>query len=414
MTLHIDSTNQVKEQLKREKRNNYLTALSSSALSVLLGASILYTIAIVVAKPEMPQLMTYVAPEGNAPPNEHPPIITRELATCSSPQTQVALPTIIAQTPSPVSLPILDIDMTEEPTMLETGTLDGFGDFGSSLGNNTSDFGAEEAVGSTLEGTFYDTKQTPEGRSTNMNQNTYRQFISSFIKGGWKQESLTKYYKAPQKLYAAQFYIPRGPADDAPKAYHCEARVKASFWLAIYRGKIKAPKTGTFRFVGAGDDYLAVRFNNDTIFDYGWESDAMDKMYANNKNWHDAMMNKEGNDNLKKELRDAGIMIPPVTFYQYSTSSHWNKCLGGRAAGKEFKVQAGMVYPIEILISEGPGGEFGTCLLIEEVGLPPMDKDATGSPLLPLFRTNYGVPKPDKSKEYIPFDEIGPVWESVK
>ena len=415
MTLHIDSTNQVKEQLKREKRNNYLTALSTSVLSVLLGASILYTIAIVVAQPEAPQLMAYVSPENNAPPHEpSPPVISREIASSSAPQTQVAIPTIIAQTPSPISLPVLDIDMPEEPAMLEDGTLDGFGDFGSDLGDASSTFGGEEAGGSTLEGTFYDTKQTPGGKSTGMNQNTYRQFITSFIKGGWNQTSLNKYYKAPQKLYNAQFYIPRCTAEDAPKAYHCEERVKASFWLAIYRGKIKAPKTGTFRFVGAGDDYLAVRFNHKTVFDYGWESAAMGKMYANNQKWRDAMMNKDGNDNLKKELRDADVMVPPVTFYQYSTSTHWNKCLGGVAAGKEFKVEKSKIYPIEILISEGPGGEFGTCLLLEEVGLPPLENDSTGSPILPLFRTNNGVPKPDKSKEYVPFDKIGPVWESVK
>ncbi|MDO4411433.1 MAG: hypothetical protein Q4C05_09175 [Akkermansia sp.] len=415
MTLHIDSTIQVKEQLKREKRNNYLTALSTSVLSVLLGASILYTIAIVVARPETPQLMAYVSPENNAPPNEpSPPVISRELAPSSSPQTQVAIPTIIAQTPSPISLPVLDIDMPEEPAMLEDGTLDGFGDFGSGLGDGTSAFGGTKAVGSTLEGTFYDTKQTPGGRSTGMNQKQYNEFLVSFIKSGWNPTTLNKYYKAPQKLFNAQFYIPRCPADDAPKAYNCDDRVKASFWVAIYRGKVKAPKTGTFRFVGAGDDYLAVRFNNETVLDYGWESAAMGKMYANNQNMRDAMMNKEGHEGLKKELREAGVMIPPVTFYKYSTSGHWNNCLGGVAAGKEIKVQAGKVYPIEILISEGPGGEFGTCLLLEEVGLPPLEKDSTGSPILPLFRTNNGVPKPDKSKEYVPFDKIGPVWESVK
>ena len=87
----------------------------------------------------------------------------------------------------------------------------------------------------------------------------------------------------------------------------------------------------------------------------------------------------------------------------------------GIAAGKQFTVEQGKVYPIEILVSEGPGGEFGMTLLLEEVGMAPMSKDPkTGAPILPLFRTNYGVPKPDKNKEYVPFDEIGIVWESIK
>lgn len=96
-------------------------------------------------------------------------------------------------------------------------------------------------------------------------------------------------------------------------------------------------------------------------------------------------------------------MSPPVTFYKYSSSGHWNNTMRGVAAGKQFTVEQGKVYPIEILVSEGPGGEFGMTLLLEEVGMAPMSKDPkTGAPILPLFRTNYGVPKPDKNKEHVP------------
>lgn len=51
------------------------------------------------------------------------------------------------------------------------------------------------------------------------------------------------------------------------------------------------------------------------------------------------------------------------------------------------------------LISEIPGREFGMTLLLEEVGMEPMSKDPkTGAPILPLFRTNYGVPKPGQEQ----------------
>ena len=53
--------------------------------------------------------------------------------------------------------------------------------------------------------------------------------------------------------------------------------------------------------------------------------------------------------------------------------------MGGVVAGKSFKVKQGNVYPIEILISEIPGGEFGMTLLLEEVGMAPMSKDPNGS-----------------------------------
>lgn len=98
-------------------------------------------------------------------------------------------------------------------------------------------------------------------------------------------------------------------------------------------------------------------------------------MTANNAKWLDAMEGKPGNDDLKKELREVGINVPPVTFYKYSSSGHWNNTMRGVAAGKQFTVEQGKVYPIEILVSEGPGGEFGMTLLLEEVGMAPMSKD---------------------------------------
>lgn len=98
--------------------------------------------------------------------------------------------------------------------------------------------------------------------------------------------------------------------------------MKPSRWIAIYRGKVRAPKSGTFRFVGAGDDVIAVRFNNQNVFDYGWFQASLGKMTAaQDMKWINAMQNKPGNDALKKELRDAGINVPPSTFYKYSTTS---------------------------------------------------------------------------------------------
>ncbi len=142
--------------------------------------------------------------------------------------------------------------------------------------------------------------------------------------------------------------------------------------------------------MGLGDDDVVVRFNKQNVFDYGWESASLGKMTANNAKWLDAMEGKPGNDDLKKELREVGINVPPVTFYKYSSSGHWNNTMRGVAAGKQFTVEQGKVYPIEILVSEGPGGEFGMTLLLEEVGMAPMSKDPkTGAPILPLFRTNY-------------------------
>ena len=415
MSLHIEPTEDAVETLRKERRKNYIAALATSILSVVLAGAILYSLTIIIAPPEEPKVVGYITPD-EAPPSDTPPPPEVQRETSSSSHAETPVKVVVAAAAAPVSLPKIDIDPPDEPVMLEEGTALGMGDgFGPDLGDATSAFGTSQPSGSTLVGTFYDTKQTPGGRPTNMTMDQYRAFLSRFVNKGWNESELNRFYKAPQQLYAAQFYIPRTPAKDAPKAYGCDDKVKPSQWLAIYRGKVRAPKSGTFRFVGLGDDYLVVRFNNQNVFDYGWESASLGKMTANNAKWLDAMEGKPGNDDLKKELKDAGINVPPVTFYKYGPSGHWNNTMRGVAAGKQFTVEQGKVYPIEILVSEGPGGEFGMTLLLEEVGMAPMSKDPkTGAPILPLFRTNYGVPKPDKNKEYVPFDEIGIVWESIK
>lgn len=417
MSLHIESTDEALETLRKEKRRNYIAAMATAILSGVLAVAILYSLTIIIAAPEEPSIVGYIPPD-EGPPSDTPPTpeVQRETASSSSHTATPVKVVVAATTAAPVNLPKIDVDVPDEPVMLEEGNLLGLGDgFGADLGDDTSAFGKTTSSGSTLVGTFYDTKQTPGGRPTNMNTEQYRTFMARFVNNGWKEADLNRFYKAPQQLYAAQFYVPRTPAKDAPKAYGCEDKVKPSQWMAIYRGKVRAPKSGTFRFVGLGDDYLVVRFNNQNVFDYGWESASLGKMTATNAQWLDAMEGKPGNDNQKKELKELGINVPPVTFYKYGTSGHWNNTMRGVAAGKPFKVEKGKVYPIEILVSEGPGGEFGMTLLIEEVGMPPMSKDPkTGAPILPLFRTNYGVPKPDKNKEYVPFDEIGIVWESIK
>lgn len=415
MSLHIELTEDAVKTLRRERIKNYIAALATSFLSVLLAGAILYSLTIIIAPPEEAKVTAYITQDEGPPVDTPPPPdIQRETASSSS-HAATPVKIMVAAAPATTSLPVFDVDTPDEPVMFEEGSLLGMGvGSGSDLGDSTSAFGTAKPSGSTLVGTFYDTKQTQGGRPTNLSQEQFCDILSKFVTKGWDEKELNKFYKSPQQLYAAQFYVPRTSANEAPKAYGCEDRVQPSRWIAIYRGKVRAPKSGTFRFVGAGDDVIAVRFNNQNVFDYGWFQASLGKM-TTGKEWQDALANKPGNEGLKKELQKAGVNIPPVTFYKYSTSGHWNASLGGLAAGKQFTVKEGEVYPIEILISEIPGGEFGMTLLLEDMGVPPVGKDAkTGAPILPLFRTNYGVPTPNEKAEHVPFDKIGIVWESIK
>ena len=90
-------------------------------------------------------------------------------------------------------------------------------------------------------------------------------------------------------------------------------------------------------------------------------------------------------------------------------------CTGGYAAGVVFTVEAGKTYPIQILLGDN-GGQFGESLMIEEVDAPVVHKDQKyGSPIFPLFRTNYSLPDPATIKGQVaPFDPVGIVWPVVR
>ena len=103
----------------------------------------------------------------------------------------------------------------------------------------------------------------------------------------------------------------------------------------------------------------------------------------------------------------------PVQFHQYDTTRNWNGAIGGLAVGKEFEVEAGRKYPIEILISEIPGGLFCASLLIEEIG-EKYQTSSNGSPVFPLFRLDPSVPEPTKADNAPPYDPNGPIWKRVQ
>ena len=81
--------------------------------------------------------------------------------------------------------------------------------------------------------------------------------------------------------------------------------------------------------------------------------------------------------------------------------------------GSVITVNEGEVYPIEVLISEVPGGDYYQVLYIERL-------DDNGQPLdpnpdsRPLFRTTLALPDKHPSLPYPDFTPYGPVWKVVR
>ena len=274
-------------------------------------------------------------------------------------------------------------------------------------------FGRTEPSANALTGTFYDLKQDKHHRTTSLGEKTdwnqitvqLRGILHQFAKRGWNERLLDDSFQADQKLYQTKIFLPAMNADAAPKAFGQET-IAGSRWVVVYRGTIKPPKSGRFRFVGAGDDFLAVRFNGKTVFDYGYDSVTADIRLAGQQAKLTAAPRADKEwDRARKDF----IMPEPVTIHPYDTLSPWHRRdLGGLAVGPWFEAKEDGDYPVEILLSEAPGGYFFGYLLIEEEGAT-YRKTSEGSPILPLFRLDNQPPAVTQPGPV--FDPEGPVWK---
>ena len=68
-------------------------------------------------------------------------------------------------------------------------------------------------------------------------------------------------------------------------------------------------------------------------------------------------------------------------------------------AGQVFEVEEGKVYPIEVMVTEVPGGKFGVMLLLDDLseGL----KSNNPNNKYHLFRTNFSTPNEKSILELI-------------
>jgi hypothetical protein len=270
-------------------------------------------------------------------------------------------------------------------------------------------FGGVETDTKALVGTFYDLKQTRAGKPNEISVEDVVSVLNDFVNHGWHESLFSRYFKASQTLYQSKLYIPSMPAAAAPAAFSCAEKVQPSRWAVVYRGMITPPHSGKFRFVGYGDDVLVVRFNGKNVFDHGYYSGTSKVMILGQV----AAMQSEHTDlKLKKSLGRNYPMPLPLKTYHYDSMQAINSALGGMAIGPYFEAEAGKSYPVDILLSELPGGVFGAVLMIEEAGVT-YQKTPSGEPILPLFRLDHTLPAPDKTENLPPYDPNGPSWKVV-
>lgn len=447
MSIHINMTPEAEAELRETARRNRLASFLVCLVCIALGGAALYFSVVMLESEKLTSFIRYVPPNDIAPPNTTPKV--RQLKTRpASPASSVAPNVIVAASTSPVAMADVDVPVANVEFGAGTDINMGMGaSFGTDISDGGGGMGWTRGGGSTLVGNFYDLKQTRQGaRTDNATWTKGRDprtgetidiakpdnakvvsALHDFIANDWDSKILNKYYKAKTPLYASNFYMPHANASYAPFAYRCADKVQPSGWVAIYRGKVVAPKTGKFRFVGLGDEVLAVRFNRKTVLEWG---------YCNpTENMAGASVSYPDNH---RKLMDKVTKRPqnPVTFYKYTDADGGGVAricreIEGLACGAPFEVTEGKTYPIEIMLAETAGGLFGFVLLIEDLDAPATQKTKSGQPLLQLFRTNFAEPDAKKIRkelrklgssnnqnfnpvgDWFPYDKDSLIWTSV-
>ena len=418
-------------QLRKASLRNKLSAILSCLLFLLLGGGILFYVAIHIMKPA-PASFLYYKPKKKANTKTTRKQVSEENAVMEEASaSEPTTPMLVSNSPNAVPMPIAATAMDMgEGISADAGLGDGLGagDLGDGLGGGGDGLGSKDGGGSTLEGTFYDLKKKKSGASSGIVPGNQKQVVEALAEffSSWNESVLNRYYKSETKLYASSWYLPVGYAKYGPIAFEvgdpkkpeAQWECQPSAWLAVYRGKVIAPKTGKFRFIGTGDDYLAVRFNRKLALTAGYRLAS----YYDKKSPDDCFI-YHGDASVRQARLEKFLkshrgfeMIKGVPGCQI-----WDSELSGLVAGAPFDVREGEAYPIEIAISEIPGGKFGFVLFIEDI----TEGKNNNAKKYDIFRTCDTNPDPAKIMQAlkdagchagdntIPFNEDSWVWESV-
>lgn len=319
--------------------------------------------------------------QGGAPTNspskkslEHKVNMAQKQKSMSAPAPMKRVVTTAATKISLPEMPAMPAVTSNVPVSM--GGMGGTGAFGNGMGNGRgnggggggvfSPYGLREAKPSVLTGRFYDLKHTSGRQDTK--DLKYKEEIKKFVKDGWHEGSLNKYLKGTRPLYATSIFFPTIDTSEAPKAFGSPIEDDAGAkWIAIYKGSVSPPESGTYYFVAAGDDNMIIRFDGKLVLDHceHWEGD-----------------------------------VQPTDEYRYSGER--NKF----AKSLPITVEKGKFYEIMILIGDDTPRSTDAKILIEKEGTN-YEKDSSGSPILPIFALDKVTVSGTVTPAHL---DNGPIW----
>ncbi len=274
------------------------------------------------------------------PPIEQPPPPLRPPTQRTTQRSMPRPQPMAVQNPLNLNMPAIEINSANMAMGLTgRGTGGGLGDIGGGMMDSLriTSFGFDRMLEGTLKGELYDFKQDKRGKPNGQTVKGVQSLIRSFTNSSWSTSTFDRdYFKADTTLYASYFIIPVRDARAAPEAFNAADQIKPSMIGAVYKGTYKPTKSGRFRFYGRGDDVLVVRLNHRIVLDASWKLHTYSSWFPRNEE------ESTGQEQFGFERGILGIY------------------------GDWFDLREGNEVDIEIIISEVPGGKFGTWLTIEE------------------------------------------------
>lgn len=212
-------------------------------------------------------------------------------------------------------------------------------------------FGRSTRGTAALVGIFYDLKQNQRREPVPEGSKDYAKIVDEFLVSGFDETLFNRFFRAGLPLYTTQVATGRLNAEAAPKAFGVDGVVKPRAWVVHYKGQVAPPKDGTYRFVGAADDMLAVAINRRVVLVGNLPSTPFPRL-----GW--------------KPSADQGPKVAANSGAKY---------------GDWLELRADQPVDIDILIGERPGGIFEAVLLYQAKG-ETYPLDAKGNIILPLFQ----------------------------
>jgi len=184
----------------------------------------------------------------------------------------------------------------------------------------------------------------------------FTSYINKIHKKKFAPQSLAPYYRAPNELTLTHLAISTRPANEGPKYFGAQDKVKPKGWIAHYGGKLIVPESGRYRFSGFADDYLSVFI------------DGRPRLHAS---WPE----------IQKQVVQR--------WSAHRDSEKWLAPIGGQnlVFGDWINLQKGQVIQMDLGLGERPGGKLGFILMVEKKGQRYARTEGDKRPILPIFTT---------------------------